>query len=594
METRDPVNILSVGLLSGAVVLLAFFAAGMFPHVSCAVSLLLAATYAFVERRARQRNGASSPPPVRRACAALVLFFLITLIALPARLSILTGGPRYRQNMRVVEALDTAAELGMTKPMYSTFCLSRNRAGTMRRTALFIGAFCALLLAATLSPRARIRYLRIASAIGLIVAVGGYLGQWRIPQGDTLWWVFPVLPYLPGPVACFMNPNLFGGFVAMMIPIPLALAFHDLERKRWLACSAQLLSATVMAAAMAFSMSRGSLLAFSLGLIVLAVALFLLRRPLFGGSIVLLLAAALAGVVFFPNEAVRTRLLSLTRITTSDSYTTRLNVSIDTLRLWRRYPLTGVGLNGFRMTYPAARHTSHRASMHHAHNEVAQYPADAGLVGVVLAGWLAVAVWRAAVGGGRPREHMVLYAAGAGVFGVAAAHALYDSMFHIPLYATVFASVVGCCIPAHRSPDLPAAASTRPAGVPRSAAILVAGAVLLLPSMFTMQKRDSVSYIASAEAQEVGKALQWAPTSSVAWYELGRRAWMQDSMEAWRFGERCMTQAIVYDPNNYVLLRELGNIRLAVGDNTGAREAFTRVHELRSWIDIPDIPEDTQ
>ena len=67
---------------------------------------------------------------------------------------------------------------------------------------------------------------------------------------------------------------------------------------------------------------------------------------------------------------------------------------------------------------------------------------------------------------------------------------------------------------------------------------------------------------------------------------------MRETLDGYRLGESCFSQAAAYDPNNYRLWREVGLLRLRLDDRAGARAAFQRVHELRTWVDFPAVPAD--
>ncbi len=55
-------------------------------------------------------------------------------------------------------------------------------------------------------------------------------------------------------------------------------------------------------------------------------------------------------------------------------------------------------------------------------------------------------------------------------------------------------------------------------------------------------------------------------------------------------GETLITHAAQLDPQNYRLWFELGQIRLSLGENTRAAEAFQRAKALRAWMTPPPLP----
>jgi hypothetical protein len=111
-------------------------------------------------------------------------------------------------------------------------------------------------------------------------------------------------------------------------------------------------------------------------------------------------------------------------------------------------------------------------------------------------------------------------------------------------------------------------------------------ALALCPFWHGMRARDTSLHISRAPARELARGLCWSPTSWRTWYHFGR-ALALDSTPAMRFGEKCMSKAAEYDPNNYVLWNTLCSVRLQMGDREGARAAFARARQLRSWLSPP-------
>jgi tetratricopeptide (TPR) repeat protein len=96
-----------------------------------------------------------------------------------------------------------------------------------------------------------------------------------------------------------------------------------------------------------------------------------------------------------------------------------------------------------------------------------------------------------------------------------------------------------------------------------------------------------------AEARALARAIVWAPTSSHAWYYLGRescRLSFTPASPRYRYGECCLSLAAAYNPHNYRMWYQLGYTRLTAGDLRGADEAFDRALALRPWLRKPEFP----
>ena len=575
--------------LIAAVLFLAVFGAGVFAWALCAAAVALAAAYLVLSwpRRASAHGSEGSSGirgiTVEQICAAILVFLLLTLLSLPLSLTRLTGAGRYRQNVLVAEALQKAGSLGLVKDQPPVFAFSRNRAGTMRIAALAIAMIGAAMIAARLPPSAKTSYLHFLILLGAAIGAAGFVALRYIPQGDTLWWIQPIPHGLPGPVACFINRNHFAGLMAILSPVALALAITGLARRCWFNGVMAALSFAVMSAALIASLSRGAFIAYLAGILATPVFMVPPRRILVGLCLGTLLCGALATTLVLRAPSLRERMKTLQEPASNESLQDRLAAWRGSVRIWRAYPVAGAGANAFRMVYPQFRTDSARGFRTHAENEYVQILAETGVIGVALCLLLGVAYLRSVLGPDyRPPENRILLMSAGGAAVAAAVHATNEFALHAPLYAIVLSSVLG--LPIWRKPPI----SGR---VPRLALLSLAAALALCPAGLAMQRMDSASYLWRADIGDLRRALLAAPTSRDAWYYLSRRITQAGGTQAGPFAEKCMSQAAAYDPNNYLLWLDLGNLRLKMNDDAGTRAAFRRVKELRSWAEVPRVPE---
>jgi O-antigen ligase len=578
--------------LIASVSLLAVWGGGIFPTAVCTVATVLCGTLAIRCMKSARRSGLPQEGAVRpwleAACLAALAFLLVTILPLPSWLHPLIGRERYVQNYTVTEAFRLAAQANLFPFSEPWFALTRNRAGTLRMLLLVIAVFGAALLSASLPTRWKQRYLRTLVLAGAGIAVAGYISQWLVPEGDRLWWLFPIPHVLPGPVGCFVNRNHFGGFLALLCPAALALVAADLRERRWLSALAFLVLLVVISLALVFSLSRGALVACVTALAATCVLFFVRRRTLPGLLLVLVFGVVAGALALLPNQAVRERLRSLRNPLQNPSVLTRLSEWRDTLRVWPHYPVIGAGAGALRTVYPQYRKTSAGGWLSHAENQYAELLAEGGTLGAALAlGVVAAAIARFRAAREKPPEAVFIGVLGALV--VAAVHALFDFPLVLPLYAVMLASMAGLLLPA----DIRA---------PRTSALLVALALIGLTATAwasgtcrEMRRLDSPHSLADADPRELRQALIWSPNYYEVWAQLGRYAYGAGIERRDRalsgIGERCLTQAAAYDRQNYRLWYQLGSMRLSLGDRDGARAAFARARELRSWLDIPLIPE---
>lgn len=578
------VSALTTASILAAVLALTVCPPAVLPGSLAAAAILLSATEfgRTIAQRARGRPELTGLEPAVLAILALLLLFVLPL---PESWAAVFGPLRQSQNRAVAETLGRAAALRLLPREAYAFAATRNRAGSLRILLTAVAMSGAAFGAARLPPSGKLRLLRVLVFLGFATACAGIAGRLRYPQGDTLWWIYPVPHGLPGPLAGSVNPNHFAALLAMLAPVALCLAIGDLEQHRWLHLSGNGLALFAFGAGILLSYSRGALLALGASLLAVCTALVLRRRFVKAALLAAACAAALVAAPRLPFPAVGERLQSLRSIRDSDSYRTRVNAWRDSLRIWRAYPLLGAGPNAFRMVYPQHRTTSTGAFMTHPENQYVQALTDTGIVGTLLAIWLVAALAR------RLRKERIpadgfpaVSAAVAGALVAAAAHALVEFALHIPLYAVSLCAVAGT--------GLRTAAGTRRARLALVQSGLALSAAIVVSSAWMSGLRlDAPSVIAAASPRDVVRAVIWAPTSWHAWSALGRAVAATQVSGAAELGEQCLAQAAAYDPNNYRLWKALGEMRLNRKDYTGAREAFARVRALRDWVPVPEVPE---
>jgi O-antigen ligase len=582
-------QLLPLFVLVVVILFLTVYGAGIFLWSTCAVLLVLSLTAIILNRYSKQTAAEKTKRlNPKNLYAATVLLIAIVLIPMPVSFSHLTGAQRHEQNQIVSDTITAVQSLGYDTPAKAWFSTTRNRAGTLRALLLFATLFGVWHTVVRLDAKRRHIWLQFLIATGTVVAILGHLGKWVLPQGDTLWWFMPIPHALPGPVGGFINPNHFAGLIAMLAPVALATAVINARQRHWLMMTFDLIAFGLMTPVLIFSMSRGGIVAYGGGLAALLLISFFRIRS--GGRLLLIAAATvvigLAGLVAFQSDPVRERLLSLRSPATTASLQERMLAWKDTMRIWRHYPIIGVGPNAFIVTYPQHRTSSSRAARDFAENEYVQIIAETGVVGTLLLVMLFVVLTRQAVGCLRRKDEPGSEYAPAAIAALAAAatHALVDFPLHLPLYAIIATSFTALMWPASTCGQRPYRAMwPHVLGVVIAACIWIAGSFIRL---------DSPGLISGADVSTISRALVCTPTSPLAWRRLGVRLADAPQLQNQRLGERCLTQAATYDPNNYPLWRRLGKLRQDLGDNRGANKAYRRVEALRDWIKLPVLPEE--
>jgi O-antigen ligase len=583
-------NLCALIALTGVLVLLAVAGAGAYPWAICIAAVTLACAALICSRTSRTSR------LFELGVLAVMLYLLVTILPMPVSWTRLAGSERYGQNTQAAEAIQRAHDVGLlpthAKHLYS---LTRNRAGSMRIAVLFAAAASCITLVGSLSPACRRLALHLLLLLAAGIAAAGCISLLRVPQGDTLWWAWPIRHGLPGPVACFVNRNHFAGFSALLTPVAATLFFDNINRRQLGRAALCLATWVILSIAVLAAMSRGAILAWGAGMLILPVILLILRRHM--AVLALLLAACIGTSLLTLSSPVRdyvstrtpvplkARLATLRNPNRILSLQSRLEAWRDGLRVIHTYPLLGAGPEGFRMVYPQHRKNSERAYLTHAENEYVQLIAEGGLFGMLaalmfVAGCLAPIVQR----------DKDAYLAAAAVTGmtVALVHALSDFPLRVPLYAISLAALVGCLMPPAPSESI---RDTRRHGSSWPALCALLLALLLAPFWRSMRIRDAHPFIRNAGMSDLARCLAWAPTSWYTWMRFGQECYVPASQATVRLGHHATSMAVHYDPNNYVLWARVGHYRLKTGDRAGARVAFDRVKALRDWVHVPDIPE---
>jgi O-antigen ligase len=592
--TVCPRRLLPVLILGCTLAGLSFWGAGVFPgslFFAAAVLSAAAAGYALIQPR---ENLFPVRPGVEMVLLLILLGFGLTLLPLPPMLFDLFNGPRsafWNPVTDLFKTLESTALRSASSPS-SWPALSLNRAGTLRGLFLFVACVMAAWLSAAIEPRLKKGFLRFLLIFGIVVAVVGFHSQWTFPQGNRLWWIFPVPPSLPGSVGGFINRNHFAGFVALFCPLAFGLTVSALRDRKYLPALASLVALIVLTMVVLNSLSRGAMLAAGAGIFGVAV---LFRRNRIGKPVVILLlgliGVGIALIVACPP--VRTRLAEWRSPTTMPSAQSRLNQWRDGLKMIPDYPLEGVGFNAFGVVYPQYRTTTSSGTLRHAENDYVQFAVETGMAGLLLIALLGWSCYR--------RRVLLLRTAPAdpdlerlvwGAVITVAVHSLFDFPLRIPLYALTVATLAGLLfrpIPLRWPGTIFGRLDPGP-----SLALLPAVYCLILigvhPFHRDAQTLDYPHYLQQSSTRDRIRAIAWSPANAQTWFFLGWQIGALDPQKypaEYRLAERCVTRSAQLDPHNYQIWRHLTAMRQALNDPEGAEEAWGKARALRPWISRP-------
>jgi len=286
--------------------------------------------------------------------------------------------------------------------LYATFSLSFSL-GKVSGMILGLLVFWAVVRWLTCLERLKIAtggFLLCGGGLAVIALLGT---QWQ-GKFESLRAVVSLLPTvlrLPGAEEGF-NSNAVAGCLILFVPLQISLLFT--RSYRWLSAPPGGLGAThwlvaiqagllvLTLATLIFAQSRGALT----GLAVATCVFLFCRWPARVMWAVIAASVVLATMVgLWGSDPLLAFLHRLAGADLEESFRTRAELWSRAVAAIRDFPLTGVGMNGFRkvmpVLYPPVLGTS--AEMPHAHNHLLQAALDLGILGLVayVSLWLVAA-----------------------------------------------------------------------------------------------------------------------------------------------------------------------------------------------------------
>jgi O-antigen ligase len=273
----------------------------------------------------------------------------------------------------------------------------------------------------------------------------------------------------------FVNPNHFGHYVAIVLPLALflaALAWHQsgpdtmpfrrrlvlLLEHRFFVFASGALAALGCVAAVLVSQSRGALLAAAAGFGLVG-ARVLAARNTRAGVLVRIIAASAAGVLLLTavilwlgSERTVLRRLAPTEAETVTLVGRRIGITA-ALGVWRDFPILGSGAGTFERVVSMHQSEDLGKMYHHAHDDYVEIGATMGTAGFVVAMVALIGGYSGLMRGtfGRrgaslPWRRRAFQIAALTSLTIAMVHALFDFNFYIPANAATLAAIVGAAV----------------------------------------------------------------------------------------------------------------------------------------------------
>ena len=292
-------------------------------------------------------------------------------------------------------------------------------------------AFVAFLAVQLLWHSALVQFAKVMAVFGGAYALFAALQEFT--ASGKMYWAGAPLP--SSSYGSYFNHNHYAGLMELLIPFPLVLALRGFRRGGagiWLL---RVAASVVMAASVVLCQSRGGMFALGVELLFLAIVWmrqFSLRKAAAGGVALAAVTALL--LAWIAPEQVVSRM-------TDTHDPARLLILRDSVRMFLAHPILGSGFGTFANAFPHYRVFFDGFFVNHVHNDYAELALDTGFIGLGIAIWFLVVLYREGFRNVRRAKisepSLISTAALAGCTGLLA-HSFLDFNLHVPANAAIF------------------------------------------------------------------------------------------------------------------------------------------------------------
>lgn len=281
-------------------------------------------------------------------------------------------------------ATETWSSLGIEAPMALSLAPGASRASALT----WIAAAAAMAAASVAAADTQRRRLLAAALLGSAV-LQVLFGTRHLYAGSPTMWGIVIAPatHLRG---TFVNPDQSATYLLLGLSIAFGWCWLAVSRSRGASLEHVLLSVAppcliwiTLFVALAFTGSRGGLIAAAFGSVVQGVLMGLRHRrwqtaP--AAALAILLGLGAVGGIGL-QQGLGKWMASTSR---DASWGSRVQVYRLTLELWSRFPWTGTGLGTFRDAFPLVQPPDLDGAWWHAHSDPLEMLATTGVVGAIL------------------------------------------------------------------------------------------------------------------------------------------------------------------------------------------------------------------
>ncbi len=297
-----------------------------------------------------------------------------------------------------------------------------------------------IFLMAAFGPRT---HEQVHSVLRMLAIFGFVLALFAVTQKATwngkLYWVRELSYNRGNPLGPFVNKNHFAGWMCMVAPLSFGIGLMSRSMSRRIR---YIFFAVVMAITIFFSLSRGGIISFLLGTIILTLIVVWDASSKKSLIPVLSFVIALLGYLIYLGVSPIVQRFAQSGISSHE----RLLVWSASFTAFRDFPLFGAGLGTFQHIFPMYKPDGITMFYQHAHNDYIEILLELGIIGALLvllflghAGKHILYVrWRG-------REKYLKAAFVASLVSIAV-FSLFDFNLHIPSNAILLSFILGLAV----------------------------------------------------------------------------------------------------------------------------------------------------
>ena len=470
--------------------------------------------------------------------------------------------------------LQLGNQLGLYPPVAENFSLSLNFWHSLQFLLVFLLVPATVYLTARLSRQQKIYLAYTLIFFAALNICAELYDSFIINTHGKIWGFIDINAKRSSGV--FINPNHYGVYIAIFIPLLLSFLIRSINKKEWTHFTIYFSLLALFIGGLLLSSSRGAYLVTIVGFLCTLILSFKNDKQLFSP-----LKTFLIFVTILLFTSLTPLSLSNELSNTGTTWGVRKTLYAAAPKILADFPL-GLGPGGYRFNSPTYITNNQHSNtiFHHSENSYLQLLLECGpafcLCLIILHMlWLKRVIHN--IEHKLISKRMSIWALSA--LAMVFVHGGYDYAVHIPVYSFSVAILYGLLLSRNTKKPQSPQLNMLPCLMPLSA-LLIAG-IIYFKYADAIITRSHFRYSNQASIEELSQNLVRTPQSWHNWLFLANSASTQESPHHLEFIEKCLHQAVLNNPNNGELWRQLAMFRLEIGTREDASSAYRQYFLLQ-------------